>query len=75
MNGISIMKPGQGPQIGAKSKIREIPQFKGRGKALPGPPGAKLGPGLGRGGLGKLGMPGVGALKLGNGGGLGPPNM
>lgn len=51
-----------------KSKLPEIPQFKGRGRGGPAL-GGGLGGGLGRGrGRGGIGMGGLGKL----GGGLGP---
>lgn len=73
MGGVAIMKPG-GPVV-MKSKLPEIPFFKGKGKAGPpslpgsgllvpslGPPGRGIG-GLGAlGGLGKLPTPGGGPL-------------
>jgi len=73
MGGVAIMKPG-GPAA-MKSKLPEIPLFKGKGKAGPptlpgagplapglGPPAKGLG-GLGAlSGLGKLPTPGGGPL-------------
>lgn len=61
MGGVNIMKPG-GAAV-AKSKLPEIPLFKGKGK--PGPPGPL---GIGAKGLGpKPGQPGQGPLKMGGG--------
>ena len=62
--GITIMKPMGVPQPN-KSKLPEIPQFKGRGRGGPAPMGglaAGMGRGRGRGGL----VPGGGLMgKLG----------